>query len=951
MWEALWWLFVYVILPAGLGYLGGRLMAPDEPEAEERTEGYQSRSWDPRSTQQEGIPRPRALGENLHHGNIVGKWTDVANDREILYTIVEYGDGPTNGIGSNVVYLNDQPASNYGSVTVYERLGTMGQSVMPGFEQTKLEYKGQGELVKDIVQIFTTPNDFFDDIEYTVTFPNGIIHHHRDGDTSGTGVTLKVEISEHDAESWTTIFNEIVSGETYSPKFIKHTVSDYYAISRGTQYDMKFTRTSDPRTVDRTTDNLHLKSIREVIDVPFTRPGKALIGVKAIATAQLHGNLDVKVVREDRIINTYDGAVWTLEYSNNRAWTVWDVLTQPIISGNGNGEGAYVIERYEGIDPQYLDLEFFHTWSLFCAEEILDGYGSTEPRCACNTIIDAFTDVFSLAHKLAAVGRANLYWRGDKLTGWIDDVVTTPIDLVTMDSMMHKTWKNGWAIEEELAGVVEVFFKDSKQGHERTSAEYDSDEAGGYQNIVTVEGIGLTTRGSAIHYAKYLLERNRLIRNTNSFRVHKDGFRYKLGHVIRLQSKPANWGHAFRVVSSTADTITVDRDATTEVTVGDVLHIRSYDAVTEQPVTDSYEVDSIVGRVITATIAFDTTPLKGNLVATGAAGDIKLRRIIKLQATPDNYFDVTVETYDAELFDADDIDPDNPNINYIYPGPTTHLSDPVTRRELDDLVSQLLPPAPDINVPWPSNLTWTGSGGDTVTWSKTDGDDDITFRYAGTTNIITPDSTTLKYIYWDPDSPTVFLKTNLLGTALGAGHWLMAINEDGVVSTPNPQQIIHGGLIQAGTITAAYAQIANATIETAKIKDLNVTTAKVAGFAITQGASGYTAADVSVAGSTITLSSVAFTATGQAILVTCCAKAVQGAGTSTFTITVLRDAVTIYTQTGYRLLWGQGASIALQVPDTPDAGSYTYYFKMIRTAGTIAALVGNRSIYMREYKK
>ena len=735
-------------------------------------------------------------------------------------------------------------------------------------------------------------------------------------------------------------------------------------VNKGTQYEIEFTVTSP--TGERHVNGMSLRSVREVLDVEFTRPGKALIGIRAVATSQLSGFIDVKVVREDRIINTFDGSVWTLEYSNNRAWIVWDILTLPSIDGNGDGT-PFSIERYDGIDPSYLDLNFFYAWSLFCDEEILDGYGGTEARAACNIIVDAFTDTYSLAQRIAKVGRANVYWAGDKLTGWIDTVVTERIDLVTMDSMMAKSWRNNWAVVSELAGVVEVLYKDNRQGYEKTSADYSSEDAGGFRNIVSLEGVGMTSRGPVIHYAKHLVTRNKLIRNKNEFTVAKDGFRYDLGDVIRLQSRPANWGEAYRVMSFTTDTVTVDRDVTGDVSVGDVLHIRSYDNITEQVVTDTYEVDSISGRVITVIVNWDVDPAKGNLVAVGLAGDIKLRRIIKIQPTSDNYFKVIVEAYDVDLFDSDDIDPNNPNVNYIWAGASPGIGGAVTHAELDDLVAQIVPAQPNINVPWPANIDWTGSGGDAVAWSKVDADFDMTFRYAGTSNVIAEDSTTDKYIYWDPSSPTVFLSSNLLATAIGGGdHWVVAINEAGVVSTPNPQQIIHGGLIEAGTITAEFAQIAEATIGTLNVIDLNITndkmanltleTGKVKADAISIAASDYNESDQNISGSPDTVASATIGYTGAGFL------SIQGSVmvrfdtvNSSAKILVKRAPggvfqLTIYETPAVDIVAAvTGLTFAFVISDIPASGSTDYWLQVDAGANQIIAF--NASIIVQELKK
>lgn len=802
MWAFLVFMFWSVAVPIGLmglAYLGGRLLAPDVAEID-AGQGDQSRSWNPFTTQQEGLPRPRAYGKNMHEGNIIAKWTDVVDNAEVLYMIIEHGDGPTKGIGSNPVYINDQPSGNFSGVTIQERLGTMDQTCMTGFEKLKLEYNQNNiELVYGEAPIVvTTPNDFFDDLEYTLCFPNGLVYYRKDGDRADIGTTIKVRIRPVGG-AWTEIYNDTISGETHNPLFYKFTVSDYFAIVYGTQYELEFSRLNAQYN-SRAIQNVHLRSVREVVNTAFKYPGKAIIGIKAVATSRLSGNIKVKIVREDRLINVYNGSAWSIQYSRNRAWVVWDNLTQPVISGSD----PYTIERYEGIDPSRLDLPFFYEWAEWSSQQVLDGYGSTEDLCACDIKVMAQTDVFSLAYDIAEAGRVRLYWQGHKLTGWIDKAVTDNIDLVTMDTMMARTWKNEWAIEKELAGVVEVFYRDAKMGYERTSVKFTNTNAGSYKNSISVEGIGITTHGTAVHLANFLLERNRLIRNTNSFMAHKDAFRYKLGRVIKLQCELSDWGHGYRTVACTANNkITLDRDAGDEISPGDLLDIRVYDTITQAVCLDTYTVESVEGAVVTIVETWTVTPSAGCRVAVAAADVLKLRRIIAIDPTVDNYFKVTVETYDADLFDADELDPNNPNANYIWPAPAGQLNGPLTRAEITDLITQLLPPQPDIEIPWPSNLTWTGSGGDTVAWSATDGDDPITFRYRGNTYEITADSTTDEFVYWDPNYTTTFRHTNLLSTVLAAGGWLMCRNVDGVAYPSVPMQTIHGGLIQAGTITAA----------------------------------------------------------------------------------------------------------------------------------------------------
>jgi len=939
-------LAVTVAFYMGLAYLGGVLFGPDVPEAESGpTADSQSRSWNPRSTQQEGIARPRAYGKNMHHGNIVAKWTDVVDDREVLYMIVEHGDGPTKGIfyvdSVPQVFLNDQLATNFTSVAIQERLGTLNQTCMTGFEKPKLEYEQNNELVYNEPIIVTTPNDFFDDIEFSVMGPNGLLKYHKDGDRSTGWVTFKVRIRVHPAGEWSTIFDETVYGFKLNAWFKNYKVNTLEpgTVVRGNQYDLEFTNTQAPHA--RHISDLYLRSFREVVDVAFTRPGKALVGIRAVATEALSGRLDVKIIREDKLINTWNGSVWEIKYSRNRSWVVFDALTQPVISGDGNGGGPFTIEHYEGFDPSYLDLNFFYAWAEFCSDQVQSGYpepDNLEDRIACDTILDFHTSVWEFVQELANVGRAKLYW-SDTLTGWIDTTVTAVSGLVTMDNVMARSWKNLWSSPSELAGKAEVFFNDSRQGYERMPAALPNESAGRYTRIIGIEGVGITTRGTAIHLANYLLKRNELIRNVNSFRQYKDGFRYKLGNTINIQHKVPNWGEGYRVVKSTAaNKVTLDRACTAEV--DDLLFMQVYDEASKTVKVDSYTVQSVVGKVVTITTTWDVTPIKNYMVAIGADGDIQTRRIIKMDLRSDNYFDIEVETYDTALFTADDLVPDLPDQNYIWATPANPLTRPVTYAEVIEAIHTVMVPQPDIDAPQTSNLTWTGSGGDTVSWSKTDATEPIIFRYKGVSYEITPDGTTDEFIYWDPNFTTTFRTTNDASVAIALGRWYMCRNVAGVAYPTVPFSSIHAGVLQVGTITAALGQIANLTVGTLQIQD----------DAVTLGVSAYTDGS----GGTGDVQTLGITTTGQPVNIIGTLK-VSGGPTEgavrTYRVKLYRDANLIYDSGDLLMicfLTEITASVMCTIAfrETPSADTYTYKLNFTGGCGS-----SKRFLYAQEVKK
>ncbi len=815
-WAVAAWAFWHVAVPMAFSmafsYLGGKLFGQDFKELDEGNES-QNYSWNPRTTQRQGIVRPRLYGALMVHGNKVAEWTDVVDDSEVLYCIVDHGDGPIAGLGANLVYLNDQPSGNYSGVTIQERLGTMSQTCMTGFEKTKIEYPLNWELLQSGGPLtFTTPNNFSDDLEFTLAYPNGLIRNRSNGDTDHATSEVKLEISERGTGSWSTIYTSSISRKTRKAFYVNVKLSELdtpYTCEHGKQYDLRWTKLyGDPS--DKFPGSVFIKSVREVVDVAFTRPGRALIGVTALGTEQLSGSLDVKCIRQGRIVNVYNGASWNLEYSNNRAWVTLDALTLPVISGSGESGDPYVIERYEGIDPSNVDLAFFYEWAEIADTVVPDGKGGTETLQVCNYNVDTKRSVFALAYELAQVGRVKLYWEGSTLTGWIDAEVADVTDIVTLDNMMARSWKSSWASKEEMAGTIEIAYQDEDNGYERTIYPHSNTNSGNYTRTVSVESSGETRRSGAVRMADFVLNRNQLIRNVNTWEQHKDALRYKLGDVVRVQ------GLHYRVVEidSSSQTITVDRKVS-GVAAGATVYLRTYDdsSGTQDVVVSSYTVASVSGHTITLTAVLDPLPVKNDLLTVHTTlKQTVLRRIIKIEPSVDNYFGITAETYDATLYGSDANDPVNPNPDYVWPAPAKKkgsTAKDVNWENILDAIDRAIPPQPNTDMPVISNCTFTyDSGKTTVYWDPTDPDDSILFRYQGVTYEIASGSSTKQWLYWDPNYTDQFRDTDLTTETIADGNWPVHIMNDGYASQAVGIRLLHAGLILAGTIRAdQYAEL------------------------------------------------------------------------------------------------------------------------------------------------
>ena len=870
---ALWaigsWLFTNVALPAAYAYAAsyayGEIFGQDLPDSD-KSPGGQSFAFNPKSAQVEGGAVPMAYGRNMHHGTIVARWTDVdatGDTSEILYLLTCFGEGPTKGIVAGEIYLNDRPITDYSGVTTEERLGTWNQTAMTNFPKTKLESRVDTRIttVGGPVTV-TMPRKGFDDIEYTIWFRDGIWYTTTSGHFKGDDFGVTVEIAEVGTESWTQLLNSAIGGSQRAPIYKAYSVSAQgFSVDRTKQYKLKYTKHRADNTSPRRPDHIGIKSVRGVVDIAFKRPGKALLGIKAVGTSSLSGDIDVKVVRDDRIVNNYDGADWTLEHGTNRAFNTYSFLTQPCITGDGDGT-AYAIDHYEGFAPAQIDTAFIYEWSQLTDDLLSDGEGGTEELLPLHHIFDTPGELWQTGYEICQIGRAHLVWQGNLLTGWIDKAWTDSEDLITAENIVAGSWKDEWTKQNSLAGSLIVNYQDASMGYKRIPLPIHNSSAGRYQNTVSVEAIGLKTRGQASRVGWFALKRNELIRTVNAFTMHKDALRYKVGDVHPIQRNKPNWGTSYRVrryVSS--DTIQLDR--TVVATAGNTVYVRAYNAGTGDVAVQTYTVKSISGSNLTITGTFSIQPVFDDIVAVGSSTEIKKHRIKSIEWRRDHYFDIVVENYDSNLYSTDATVPTIPYSGVTPAAVRNSLDRYMTSSEVAAMIAQHIPPPLDIDIPMMSNITWNNDtpDGDSVSWSATTVDEPLEMRYKGTSYEITADDTSDKYIYWTPGA-TTFATTDsdaTMTTQLLAGVFMVCVNNEGTARPAQAFPLLWGGLIQAGTITAALGQIADLTVGTLKIIDDAVTVLSAAESAQSyylypspDGSAGYGVRKVSASSPSIT---------------------------------------------------------------------------------------------------
>jgi len=307
----------------------------------------QAYSWDPKTTQQQGLPIARAYGKVRLHGNVVATHVLPSTDYKhlMIYALTAFCEGPVKSVSD--IRLQDQAYTNFTGVTVETRRGLLDQTYISFFDKTRRCYK-PNRVIKNADGAFTyqTVGNEFDDVEIILGL--NVWYFHKSGGQDPNGVLMQIQVKKSTDPNYTTLFNDniwnIGPGNSFiatEPFWRIFKLSDAMTVERGSRYDIKITKISGDSNSTRMANDVCFEFVNEVLNNGFTYPGMVLVGVAALRTEELPGSFDISAAAEGQIVDTYNGTDWVLDYSNNPAWVNYDVLTQPIISGGDDEQWLY----------------------------------------------------------------------------------------------------------------------------------------------------------------------------------------------------------------------------------------------------------------------------------------------------------------------------------------------------------------------------------------------------------------------------------------------------------------------------------------------------------------------------------------------------------------------------------------------------------------------------------
>lgn len=417
-------------------------------------------------------------------------------------------------------------------------------------------------------------------------------------------------------------------------------VYDVYGLEPA-QYEVRVRCTHKDDTSTRTANKIQWVGITQIIYDDFRYPGKALLGLKALATDQLSGSdpqLTCLISRSLVWVWNPDTKAYEQKPAENPAWAAYDILHQCRKLTSVYGKDSFVVT---GIPYENIDYDAFNAWADMCDANNIDF----------NYLYDSAMKLYDALQYPCRVGYGAIVLIGTKVS-CIFDAASEPVQLFIVANIKKDSFSNEYQSTDDRANCIEVSFMNKDKNYERDVLAVYSDsynESDTPQQPTQIELMGCTDVNQAYRYGAYKLRSNKYEIRTASFEAFADAIACQIGDVILVQEDIMDWGVGGRIVAIDGNVVTIDQPADNLSDVTTML-IRSNS-------TDKlsyYNISSIAGNNVTlASEPSDAEP--GCIYVIGHKGhEAKKFRVLSISAShSDETRIIQAIEYYPELYDMD----------------------------------------------------------------------------------------------------------------------------------------------------------------------------------------------------------------------------------------------------------------------------------------------------------
>jgi len=773
-------------------------------------------SWDPHTTAQAGIVWPKVYGKFKGFGNIIGNYVcpNTTDKTKLdMAALIDYGYGPIKAFID--IRINGQPQSNFKNLNVETRKGLLNQIPISFFEKIRKQHHPNIEVTKSGGPlIWEIPGDSYDDIE--LIFRLQRINIGKNGKSNSRPYSFNIALRELPSGEWQPLVSPTVypkSNARLDAFWHKYLLSDYATIENGKQYEVKITAITDDASAMDDSTFLALDFVTEVSNDALEYPGRALIGLSGMLSEEFTSFQDISTIIEGLIIQQWDPIEekYILDWSDSPGDVSLDILTQPVIGGDGTVEDPWEILEYEGIDTSRINLDDIYDVVEYCATLCPDGKNSTEALVSFNGGFDSASTVWDSLLNVCRIARCIPTYTGSKI-GFVIEKPVERSGILSAGNILDKSFTEDFIPRLDRVSEVEITFNDKNKNYDRQIIPVYSPTLTTYANKATWDYPGIVKRTEAWRLGRFHLAHNELLIRKISAKGDIDCLGYKIGARLGVECDIPNWGQlktgsrgGGRIVkyipNITVDKIQLDYNISKAVEDGETYEILIR---LQNDAQILKTIQSISEDIITVTkFTGNNLPQEDDVWAIGKQNYVvKDFRLLNRKRNQEFEFDLDLIEYHEDIWDDDQSTPLVSSMYIISGKKDRELIKPVKLADLKKRESQAILDISNIddlsttNTSWINNTPIAGS----IAWEGLDGVTPILVAYKGESYEVVAGNTNNQFIYWDIANPLVFSSTNTFGNSILDGRFLICINTSGIADPTFIRKSIFGWLIQAGTI-------------------------------------------------------------------------------------------------------------------------------------------------------
>uniref|UniRef100_UPI00288BE947 phage tail protein n=2 Tax=Proteus TaxID=583 RepID=UPI00288BE947 len=496
-----------------------------------------------------GGSTPRLLDDNLKNKQFLNV-IDLVSEGPI--------EGPVGGMsgfllnGTPVVDEDGNP--NIHGVEVQWRAGTPTQAPLDGFPFVEKEIPVNVEVKKNTPILRTISDQETDRVRFTLGV-SALVGQDDKGNQYDATVEMLIEVNE--GSGWVHAETARITGKI-SGQYLESYIID---APKKKPFQIKVSRTTEDSKSDLLKNGTVWASYTEITDAKFSYPNSAVVGMKIDKsqygdtpnrTYHIKGMIIQVPDNYDPETRTYTG-IWSGRFkpawTNNPAWVFYDLVTNERY-GIGEMIGSFGVDKFA-----------LYAIARYCDELVDDGFGNKEPRFTFNAYITSQRKAKEVLDDLASVFRGMPLWDGQQLTCF-QDRPSDPVWTYTNSNVIDGKFKYTSTAKSARHNAIEVSWVNPSNGwSEEREFIQDDDliQRFGGVNVKKVTAFGCTSRGQAHRVGKWILQTEKLEKDSVTFTTGREGINCISGDIIEVADDSfAGVKVGGRVLSVNARTIIID---------------------------------------------------------------------------------------------------------------------------------------------------------------------------------------------------------------------------------------------------------------------------------------------------------------------------------------------------------------------------------------------------------